>query len=114
MKKKLAFFISSLFFSIAAHAGSFSGCSVVALITAGDQNVHAMLSCTTPFTNLPACAEAGAYVGFDGSSPAGKRYYSLLSLALAMNLKVEGTIDSTCSPYQGNVVLLLALRAIKQ
>lgn len=114
MKKRILFFVSSILFSFAAHAGSFSGCSVVTIVTSGDQNIHVFFNCTAPFIDPPACATAASYVGFDGSTPAGKHYFSLLSLALALNLKVDGAIDSTCSPYQNNVALLISLRATKQ
>lgn len=97
----------------AAHAGDFSGCTVGQIVTVGDQNVHVSLVCPTPITALPACATAASYVGFDGSTPSGKRFFSLFSLALAMNWKLDGSTDSICSPYQSNVALLTVLRASK-
>lgn len=113
MIKKLIFAAVLFFPGIAAHAGSFTGCAVVTIVSAGDQNIHVNLNCPNPATDLPACATASTYVGFDGNSPAGKHYFALMSLALALNLKLDGTIDSACSPYQGNVALLTSLRASK-
>lgn len=113
MKKKLFGLLSMLFFSAAAHAGEFSGCTVGTIVVIGAQNVHVSLNCTGSFANYPACAAAINYVGFDGTSQAGKYYFSLMSMALALNLKLEGTVDLSCSPYQGNVALLTGLRATK-
>jgi hypothetical protein len=113
MKKKFLFLISSLFFCITAHAGSFSQCTVGTIVTAGDQNVHVYLQCPAAFVDNPACATAGNWIGFDGSSPAGKRYLALVSLALAVGLKLDGSIDAACSPYQSNVAQLSSLRGYK-
>lgn len=102
-----------MFFCIAAHAGTFACCTVGTIVTAGDQNVHVYLQCPTAFVDNPPCANAGTWIGFDGTSPAGKRYLSLVSLALAVGLKLDGTFDAVCSPYQSNVVLLSSLRGYK-
>jgi hypothetical protein len=53
------------------------------------------------------------YIGFDATTSAGKHYFATVSKAMALNLKLAGTIDSgVCAP-QGNVALLTSLRASK-
>lgn len=100
-----------LLFGGAVYAEDFTTCNVVEIVAAGDQNVHVQLSCYV--ANLPPCAGATNYIGFDATTPAGKHYFALLSMALAMNLRVTGSVDrASCAP-QGNVALLQSLRVIQ-
>lgn len=92
-----------------ALASDFAGCDVVEIVTAGDQNGHVQLSCLV--SNVPACAVAANYVGFDKSTPAGKQYLAMFMFAQATNAKVEGSVDrAQCPAWQSNVPLLVHLR----
>ncbi len=96
-------------FALPAFAGSFSACTVVAIIVVGDQNAHIQLNCPAAFVGPPVCSIPG-FVGFDKSTPAGKQYLSLFTYAQAVGGKVGGNIDATsCPPFQTNVALLTAL-----
>lgn len=111
MRKNIFFLIFLLQFSVSVFASDFVNCEVVEIVVAGDQNGHVNLNCPVPIVGAPACATAGSYVGFDKSTIDGKHFLALATMALAMNFKLEGTVDrSVCSPYQGNVALLKALR----
>lgn len=102
--------VLAAFFAPSVHAGTFSACTVIAVIVQGDQNGYIQIACPAPMTALPACASAPAYVGFDKSTPAGKQYLALFTYAQAVGAKISGNIDATsCSPWQGNVALLTTL-----
>ena len=111
MKKHLVFFVLILQASFSALASDFVNCDIAEVVVSGDQNGHVGLICPLPIVGAPACATAGGFVGFDKSTTEGKHFLALFSMALAMNLKVEGMVNrSICSPYQNNVALLTSLR----
>jgi hypothetical protein len=109
IKYKFLLAIFSFFVTSYSYGGQFNNCTVVQIVSNGDKNVHVQLSCAMP--NPPPCATASVFIGFDGSSIAGKRYFAMASMAFAMNMKLNGNFDdSVCSPYQSNVVWLTDLR----
>ena len=109
MKKPLLTFLLSVASAVPAFAYDFSGCQVIEIVIAGENNAHVQLDCAV--TNAPACAVANRYLGFDKSTTGGKHYLTMLTLAHAMGGKIEGSVDhAVCSPFQGNVPLLNGLR----
>ena len=98
------------FFSAPCFAGDFTGCAAEEIVVAGDQNGHVRLNCQ--IANLPACASQ-SWVAFDKSSVAGKQYLAMIVYAQSVGAKLEGNVAQTCSPFQGNVALLIHLRVTR-
>jgi hypothetical protein len=108
MKPIIAVAFSALFSSYAV-AFDFENCHVVEIVVHGDQNAHVQLDCTV--NNAPACATANTYFGFDKSTPAGKQLLAMVMTAQASGASLTGLVDpNVCSPFQGNVALLIHLR----
>lgn len=92
-----------------AQAFAFDNCAVGEIVFAGEFNAHVQLSCEV--AGRPACATAGAYVGFDKSTAAGNHWLAAFMPAQARGSVVTGHVNVTvCSPHQGNVALLTYLR----
>jgi hypothetical protein len=112
MKIKILIAFSYLLATSPTYAGQFDGCTVIEIVSAGDHNVHVQLSCN--MSRPPPCAIALPYMGFDGATAEGKRYFALVSMAFSINMKLTGTIDDVvCAPHQRNVALLTSLRLTK-
>lgn len=107
----LLFFLIGVAPAPAMAALNFSGCEVLEIVIADTQNAHVRLSCTP--SNLPPCAGNNPWVAFDKSTPEGKQYLALLTMAYATNAKVAGVIAPSCPAFQSNVAWLIHLRVTR-
>lgn len=101
--------VASFVFPSAARAQfHFNNCEVLEIVIAGNQNGHAQLSCTP--SPLPPCAAGNPWVAFDKSTPDGRQYLAMLTLAQSTGARVSGYVATWCPAWQGNVVMLEHLR----
>ncbi|GAB2199423.1 hypothetical protein [Sessilibacter sp. MAH4] len=109
---KYIFALVVLMFSSLSYAYDFENCKVVEIVTSGQVNAHVALDCV--IQNLPACATANRYIGFDKTTAAGEIYFSMILTAFASNSTLTGHIHpSECPSFQNNVALLTQLRMRK-
>jgi hypothetical protein len=101
-------FGSFLFPGAARAQHHFNNCEVLEIVITGTQNGHAQLSCIP--SALPPCAAGNPWVAFDKSTPDGRQYLAMLTLAQSTGAKVSGYVANACPAWQNNVALLQHLR----